>query len=384
MHPYDFTYLSAHETNISQETSVESRYGSVPADQSFTVGSFLFWAKDGYLKLDYTANPEAHAFWNRYDKPDPTFIRPWADGHCNSSEEDKTDFSQDVDLSPYYVNPGETVTISATVRNFSNVTANDVKVRFYLGDPDDGGQQIGADQIIPTLSRSGTGPQTVSIEWAAEGRGKQRIYAVIDPDNELAEIHDEVSNVNNNKGYNYIGIGATEYVDPGEARDRDYYGLTYSQGSTPANRLHVADQTQTTFDAHIPLTNLEEVVLFEFVSPESIPASPTGTRMIGDPVALVAYNENVAQESFDLKPAPGTPPGVITVQYSEADLRGTAEEDLRLYTWTGEEWAEPSCAGHTLQHMVEDNMFIVPICETGTFALFGEFYNIYLPIIVRS
>lgn len=138
------------------------------------------------------------------------YWRCWHLSRCRalSSEEDKTDFSHDVDLSPYYVNPGETVTISATGRNFSNVTANDVKVRFYLGDPDNRGKQIGADQIIPTLSRSGTGPQTVSIEWAAEGRGKQRIYAVIDPDNELAEIHDEVSNVNNNKGYNYIGIGA--------------------------------------------------------------------------------------------------------------------------------------------------------------------------------
>jgi hypothetical protein len=231
-------------------------------------------------------------------------------------------------------------------------------------------------------------PETVSIEWTAEGRGLQRIYAVIDPDSKLVEMHDEVSNVNNNKGYNLIQIGAAGFIDPGLFAEGAYYALPYGRQS------HVSGQASggqgqslgLAFDAHIPLASLDEVLPFEFVSLESTPASPPGMAVIGDAVALVAYVGGQAREDFDLKPGPDAAPGVITVQYSEADLRGTAEEDLRLYTWIGTEteWVEPTCAGHTLLHLTEEDLFVAPICETGIFALFGDAYDVFLPLVLRN
>ncbi|MDY7079651.1 MAG: CARDB domain-containing protein [Chloroflexota bacterium] len=371
---HDFEHLGESESELGDSTTVRNGYGPVDPEDIFAVDSHLFWARGDYLVLDHATKPQPQAFWNRYDKPDPTFLRPWVDGHCDTPTEDKTDYSPDIDIRPYYANPGETVAISATVRNYSNKYAYNVTVRFYLGDPDDGGRQIGADQVIPTLARA-IGPETVAIEWTAEGRGLQRIYAVVDPDNELEEMHDEVNNVNNNKGYNLIQIGAAGFIDPGLSGEEDYYALAYGgQGQSQG----------LAFVAYIPLANLDEVVSFEFVSLDSAPVAPTGMAVIGAPVALVAYLEGLAQESFDLKPAPDSPPSVITVQYNEAALGDTAEEDLRFYTWTGTEWAEPTCAGHTLQHLSEHDMFVVPVCETGTFALFGDDYNVFLPLVLRN
>jgi hypothetical protein len=380
---YDFKYMFEHETKITKHTIVKTHIGPIAPDSSYTSESYLFWAEEGYLKLDYTANPEPHAFWELYDKPDPTFIRPWTDGHCGA---DEIDYTRDIEIWPFYANRGETVTVSATVRNYSNVSAYNVRVRFYLGDPDDGGQQIGADQIIPTLARA-VGPETVSVEWTASGSGLQRIHAVVDPDNELEEMHDEVNNVNNNKGYNLVKIGQADYIDPAMSEEHAYYRLAYGLDTgarVAADRSSFSAQAQgLTFDAYVAPDSLEEVILFSFTSLDDAPAAPQGMAPIGDVVELEASRVDDPSEVFDLKPADGSPPGIITVQYREVDLWGTAEEDLRFYTWTGTEWAEPTCAGHTLLHLTEDDMFVAPICETGTFALFGDEYKAFLPFILK-
>jgi hypothetical protein len=390
---YDLRYLFESEASITEETTVKTHIGAVSPDSSYATEGHLFWAEEGYLKLDHTANPEPHAFWNLYDKADPAFIRPWADGHCDDLTVDRQDYSRDITIRPYYANRGETVTISATVHNFSNVTARDVKVRFYLGDPEDGGQQIGSDQVIPTLARA-VGPETASVEWAAAGSGIQRIYAVIDPDNELAEMHDAVTNANNNRGYNLVSIGKASYLDPAMSVDDPYYRLSYtldtgarvaSQPLAEARTAAPTDTQSVRFEAYVPPANLDEIVLFSFASlaGERVPAAPAGRAAIGDVVALQASQVGSQDETFDLKPTAGSPPAVITVAYGDTALRGTLEAELRLYAWSGTEWVEPSCAGRTPLHLTQDNLFVVPVCETGTFALFGDDYEVFLPLITR-
>jgi hypothetical protein len=89
-------------------------------------------------------------------------------------------------------------------------------VRFYLGDPESGGQQIGQVQVASLERRDG--PKTIHITWSAAGRGKQKIYAVIDADNAInPELHDEDDAINNNVAYGDIQIGATGYADMGRA-----------------------------------------------------------------------------------------------------------------------------------------------------------------------
>lgn len=51
---------------------------------------------------------------------------------------------------------GDIVTISATVHNTGGADVTDVAARFYDGNPDDSGVQIGDDQIIATIPIGGT------------------------------------------------------------------------------------------------------------------------------------------------------------------------------------------------------------------------------------
>lgn len=70
---------------------------------------------------------------------------------------------------------------------------NDVKVRFYLGDPNSGGTMIG-DGSIPLLSpRSDI--VTDGVAWTPPAEGDFTIYAIIDPDNAITETHEDNNTV---------------------------------------------------------------------------------------------------------------------------------------------------------------------------------------------
>jgi len=86
-----------------------------------------------------------------------------------------------------------TITLTAQVANSgTNVFAKDFTVRFYDGDPQNGGVQIGADQ--PT-SLAGCGRnEVVSVIWANVPAGTYQIYAVVDDDSQINET-DEQNNI---------------------------------------------------------------------------------------------------------------------------------------------------------------------------------------------
>ncbi|MEZ4866765.1 MAG: CARDB domain-containing protein [Caldilineaceae bacterium] len=64
-----------------------------------------------------------------------------------------------------------------------------VKVRFYLGDPQHGGTLIG-DGTIAALS-PGASNNTSGVAWTPAAPGDATIYAVIDPENSVAETYED-------------------------------------------------------------------------------------------------------------------------------------------------------------------------------------------------
>jgi subtilase family serine protease/fibronectin type 3 domain-containing protein len=88
---------------------------------------------------------------------------------------------------------GDTVTIGISVFNERENIATSVRVRFHDGDPDSGGVQIGDDIIIDTIIPGEfTSVFTQWHPWYTGGRNHY-LFAVVDPDNEIAET-DEYNN----------------------------------------------------------------------------------------------------------------------------------------------------------------------------------------------
>jgi len=61
-------------------------------------------------------------------------------------------------------------------------------VRFYLGNPAQGGVQIGGDQSINLAGCGDNGP--VSVTWNGVIAGWHRIFVVVDPANAIAETNE--------------------------------------------------------------------------------------------------------------------------------------------------------------------------------------------------
>ena len=180
----------------------------------YIVTPYAYWANNGALVVDYAAKPElapqgaTPTWWQVHyeDLADPAFILPWRyDFEKGYTLEDSVKRYQTKDLQFYPANPeeGDEVTIEARIHNFSLIpTPGLISVRFYLGDPDSGGvllENISSEtEVFTNQAIPARGTETVQFTWTVDaGTGTfPRIYAVIDEDNQLAEIHE-----NNNKSW---------------------------------------------------------------------------------------------------------------------------------------------------------------------------------------
>ncbi len=370
-----------------KSTEISASFGRLKngfdTSASYDVRPYIYWAEQGYLTIDYTTQPQNQLFWAQYNRPDPAFILPWLSADCLN---ERDQLSREITIEPAYANIGDTVTISATIRNFSNIPTTDVDVQFYLGDPDLGGVAIGNMQTITNLARS-AGPETVSIQWAATGSGEQRIYAVIDPNNDINEMHDETGAVdaNNNKAYGIMQMGTAVYIDPALKQTQDYYQLQLI-GNNPVPRSNLR------INSYIPLSRLEEtgneVRRFELLSLPLDELNIKSEETVGTPFELVAYQEDERVNTFSF-PNENSPSAIIKIQYSDEDIVGFTEESLSLYRWTGTIWELANCETNQISRLVEENMLVIPICETGIFVLSDKppitfMFNNYLPLVVQG
>jgi len=353
---------------------------TVPSDGTFDMGVYLYWAKAGYLAVDYRTTPGSGGIWELYDRPDPAFILPWygfpdpVTGEFPISGPDKPDcgfdrqlFTHDITLMPSYAEIGDTVTISATVRNFSAVTpGSDVTIRFYLGEPAVN-NEIGACTITDSDLARINGPQSCTADWVVdEGYGKEKIFAVIDPDDSLVEMHDENDVIDNNRGYGELYIARSDYLDPGLEIVQLYQPLEYN------------DEIGRGFGLYLPTKNMDNTIRYELL-PTSYPLS----HLIGHPIQVLAYLGG--QEDPDEEHSFGDIPAVLSAFYRNSDLLpGMQEANLKLYRLETTGWVEATCPGSQAIRIPEENYISVPICEAGTFILTDvPLFSTSLPIVLK-
>jgi hypothetical protein len=217
---YSKSSTRTHQISVTENLSLQVHLDKIDqtiGEDYYTVTPYAYWAKNGALVVDYAAKPELSepgyplTWWQtNYDvDPDPAFILPWRydEEKGLSPTLDKEYQTKEILFTPAEPTPGEVVTISARIQNYSLLaTAAPVKVRFYVGNPDSGGTVITGTGGEPEVStediiqpRSST---WVYMDWKIPEDLEQfpRIFAVIDPDNEMSEIHED-----NNMGFSVLG-----------------------------------------------------------------------------------------------------------------------------------------------------------------------------------
>ena len=212
---------STHNVSIEEGVNIEVNLGTIyDSQKGYTVKPYVYWNNQGAMVLDFaTIISENSNWWNQNygGLPDPAFILPWKyENEKGLTDEDlkKNDLylqTRSIRVAPYTFSKGDTVLISATINNYSLLNTEDpVEVGFYLGSPEYGGSEIidveGYHRFLLDTIKAKE-QQTINIYWVAtENRDDlPRLYALIDPDNKMTEIHED-----NNMGW--IPLGKDEWI----------------------------------------------------------------------------------------------------------------------------------------------------------------------------
>lgn len=217
---YSKTDISTQKVNLGEWFGVKIVYGNINsqiADANYRITPFLYWAKNGAIVMDYAVQPELSrpgfpaGWWETHygQQPDPAFLLPWRNeperlGYATPAY--KLNLTKDILFDPPNAQAGEVVTITARINNYSlRATAGPLQVRFSLDDPDGGGTALvgvnGETDVTIPGNLAARGSAIVRFPWRIpEGQRFPRIYAVIDPADSIAEVHED-----NNKAYAILG-----------------------------------------------------------------------------------------------------------------------------------------------------------------------------------
>jgi len=218
----DNVHMTTNTTTIMSGFDLQATFGSLVDslgnEAAYTIYPYAYRSKEGAIVINYAVDPVLaspgfpESWWQQKygHQSDPTFILPWFyDPQKGSvlSEPAKRYQTTDIYFGNNSPQPGDTISITARVRNYSLIsTQKAVKVKFYVGDPDSGGIAIvssdGIDSAATKEAINARGWADATIRWVVPSGLPQypKIYGVIDPANQINEVHED-----NNKGFNILG-----------------------------------------------------------------------------------------------------------------------------------------------------------------------------------
>lgn len=297
---YNNKTINTNKTSVTNLIQLDVHLGGLDmsiGDVKYAVTPYSYWSKDGALVVDYAARPEIappgnpETWWTeKYGSyPDPTFILPWRldpEKGFAISEEAKREQTKDIQFSPSNPLEGDTADIKVRVRNFSLLsTTESVSVSFYLGDPDGNGTPIIGLNGSNTVDTEGTienrESEDVVLRWVIPENMSSypRIYAVLDEDGFIEEVHE-----GNNKGFNVMDYpfgSPTGIDDILSATNNDYFSSAYPNPFTSFTTIEytLKDNNETRIVVYDQLGNKVKTLIDKYQSAGNHSVSFNGTGL---------------------------------------------------------------------------------------------------------
>lgn len=215
--------MRINSTEMSGTESFSIKYDNISGSSghyAYTVKPYIFKTNDGTGMLAYQVNlsssESAPTWWdlNYGTKSDPALMLPlrnevyWTSGTDPNSPIFTR--SKSMTFNRLYPNVGDEVTVQCRIHNYSlKNTSGPVKVSFYNGNPDLGGELV--ESLTGQTVFETPGPIAARDKGVVEmtfamplpvipGESFVRFYAVVDPLNEYDEVHE-----GNNIGWQTLG-----------------------------------------------------------------------------------------------------------------------------------------------------------------------------------
>lgn len=261
--------ISTAQHTLGTQTEILLQVGVVESsERSFSVMPYFYWSKSGALVVDYVVKPDVltGTWWTSHygQKPDPAFIMPFRLDNAKGipAYDDETLYNQtsSIFFNPTIPDEADTITIYAKINNYSLIsTGEPIPVSFYANDPANPSNLIknanGESVFYTTGSIDQRSYSFVSMRWAIPDNlrnSNTKIYAVIDPDNTMDEIHKD-----NNIGWSYL-FKFRNTANPTSINDRVSYnkkGLALQIYPNP-----VSDISEIHYTLHKPSDTRIELI----------------------------------------------------------------------------------------------------------------------------
>jgi outer membrane protein assembly factor BamB/DNA-binding MarR family transcriptional regulator len=196
-----------------------------------------------------------------------------------------------ITLSKYGPNIGEEITIYTEIENTGNDDC-DVIVKYYDGDPDDGGTQIGIDQEITILSDSS---DSVSQSWVATA-GNHTLYVIVE---DLATGEEVTAFLPITVGENIQPILVLTTGDiniyrfePGQERTISVEVTCYRQDVNNVRLVVLDDQNLTIDNTITPSITMTNGQTTKFYLRIKAPQLPDGVEKLEKDILIQAVGDN--------------------------------------------------------------------------------------------
>lgn len=184
-----------------------------------------------------------------------------------------------------------------------------------------------------------------------------------------------------NLGYNHFNVPASEPLMAFlETKDPDWYltqGIEITLNPGQAGEIKSHDGV---FEIEIPENESSSSITVIFQpTPESLNPFPLNTT--GNYFRLTASQDSQSMESYGS-------PIIVKVNYTAQSTGGIIEDSLAIYNWIEEDanWQDAlkRCGSQaTYLRNLDENWFSGEVCFFGEFAVGGESFNCYLPLIEK-
>ena len=220
--------IETHKYEISEGMSLLMEGKGTEANvYEYAFIPYYYWSRSGALVIDYIVDLSDGSFWSdNYSEENPGFLfMNRLDSLKVKSEldliTDMDEYTKTTSIFTLPVDPtsGETIHVGALIHNLSlNNTSDSVGVKFYLGNPNDGGVEL-ADTSGKTMFYTkgiinSQDFKAVNMVWESDFDTDDRIYCVIDPENAIDENNENDNMgwapINRLAGYNPGGNTGTE------------------------------------------------------------------------------------------------------------------------------------------------------------------------------
>ena len=272
---YSSNTISTRKNTVKYSKGLDVNLGPIDlgiGETYYSVIPYAYWAKSGALVLDYAVNPRPsginvpQTWWQtKYsNKPDPALILPWRldpeKGYSITDE--KRQQTKEIIFNPDDASIGDQINIQARIHNYSLLnTSAPVTANFYLGDPNNGGNLITSDDGKSIFSTNDFIParesKIISFDWTIPNNATTfpRIYIVIDPDNEIDEIHET-----NNIGWKVLPLSDVSTGTESEVKLPKDYNLSQNYPN-PFN-------PSTSINYSIPIGGIVKLKVFDVLGRE--------------------------------------------------------------------------------------------------------------------